>query len=256
MSMKDYYKSINDEFEALQDRITYLIGHTHHASTGGYQESLLRSFISQYLPDNIGVARGFVVFDQRFEPDRGNNRNELIYNSNEIDILLYDKNRPVLYKDSSELVIVDPDSVKGIIEVKRNLSNNILDNTIHKLSENIWKINSLKRDNEKIYSGIFAYKVTSCSINNILNKLKLYSQGDSNAVINHLCLGNKKFIKFWEESPYYEDDYNKWRSYNFDNNLAKGYFIYNLLTYFNDVDGALWFPSESKEVNFDRDRAL
>lgn len=254
--MKDYYKSINDEFEALEDRITYLIGHTHHASTGGYQESLLRSFLSQYLPDNIGVARGFVVFNQRYEHDFGNRRNELLHNSNEIDILLYDKSRPVLYRDSSELVIVDPDSVKGIIEVKRNLTSGILDNTIKKFSENINRINSLKRNGEKIYSGIFAYKIGSFSTNNIFRKLENYSYNDLNFVINHLCLGDKRFIKFWEQSPYTEEDYNMWHSYNFNDSLAKGYFIYNLLTYFNNVDGNLWFPLESKELHLNETKQL
>jgi len=35
MSMKLYYESINNEFMALKERITYLIGYMHHSTTGG-----------------------------------------------------------------------------------------------------------------------------------------------------------------------------------------------------------------------------
>ena len=44
MSMKLYYESINNEFMALKERITYLIGYTHHSTTGGYKEALLKDF--------------------------------------------------------------------------------------------------------------------------------------------------------------------------------------------------------------------
>ena len=129
MSMKLYYESINNEFMALKDRVTYLIGYTHHSTTGGYQEALLKDFISRYLPENIGISRGFVAFNQRQENYRERS-NELEFNSNEVDILLYDKTRPTLYK-SDDLVIVDVHSVKGIIEVKGNLTTAILSDTIY-----------------------------------------------------------------------------------------------------------------------------
>lgn len=256
MSMIEYYKSINTEFEALQNRITYLIGHTHHATTGGYQESLLRSFLSRYLPDNIGVARGFVVFEQRQNQPYGNQPNNLDYNSNEIDILLYDKNRPVLYKDSSELVIVEAKSVKGIIEVKRNSRGANLDDIVQKLARNVHEINRLKNE-ENIFAGIFAYEADRNSLTQCLNSLQQYT--DSNTkIINHVCLGSNTFIKFWRKSPdMHREQYNQWHQYGFQENLAKGYFIYNLLTAFNhDVNEDLWFPHYSKEIHLDSQRPL
>lgn len=244
MSMKLYYESINNEFMALKERITYLIGYTHHPTTGGYQEALLKDFIARYLPENIGVSRGFVVFNQRQE-NYQERRNELEYNSNEMDILLYDKTRPTLYK-SKDLVIVDVHSVKGIIEVKGNLNTAILDNTIEKLKNNIAKINEYK--DEKIYSGIFAYKTSNFSDERILNNLQVETNVDLNNVINHICLGNKKFIKFWEQHPaHHVDNYNEWHLYEFQDNLAMGYFIYNLITFFTNENDRLWFPDGTKE---------
>lgn len=245
MSMKLYYESINNEFMALKDRITYLIGYTHHPTTGGFQESLLKDFISRYLPENIGISRGFVVFNQRVDNYR-ERRNELEYNSNELDILLYDKTRPTLYK-SDDFVIVDVHSVKGIIEVKGNLSTNILTDTISKLKKNISKINEYKT--EKIYSGVFAYKASNFTSTRILNELQLDTSENLNNVINHICLGNNKFIKFWDDSPGYDGDenYNQWHLYDFEDKLAMGYFIYNLITYFTEENESLWFPNGTKE---------
>ena len=246
MSMKHYFKSINDEFMALQNRLKYLIGHTHHLTIGNYQESLLIDFLSKYLPDNIGVSRGFVLFNQRDELDYGNRRNNLDYNSNEIDILLYDKTRPTLYK-SNDLVIVDVNSVKGMIEVKGNLTTNILDETISKFKTNIEKINLLN-DNKCIFSGVFAYKTSNFSEQSILKKLNNDSL-NINRVINHVCLGNLKFIKFWDNNPndLDDEDYNTWHYYKFKESLAMGYFIYNLITYFNETNDSIWFPSDTKE---------
>ena len=255
MSMKKYYESINNEFMALKDRITQLIGYTHHSTTGGYKEALLKDFISRYLPENIGISRGFVVFNQRQDNNYETIRNELEYNSNELDILLYDKTRPTLYK-SDDLVIVDVHSVKGIIEVKGNLTSNMLEDTINKFKRNISKINEHK--DEKIYSGIFSYAISSFSNKSILDKLKNQTASNLNNVINHICLGNRKFIKFWDYNPsnISEESYNKWHLYKFDNDLAMGYFIYNLITYFTDENDRLWFPEETKEIYLHETRYL
>lgn len=247
MSMEFYYKSINDEFMALKNRLKYLIGHTHYVTTGSYQETLLIDFLSKHLPENIGVSRGFVIFEQRDELDYGNRRNTLEYNSNEIDILLYDKTRPTLYK-SNDLVIVDVHSVKGMIEVKGNLTTSILCETIDKFKSNIKKINLLK-DAEPIFSGIFAYKSSNFSNTSILEKLHHNTFEDINSIINHVCLGNSKFIKFWANNPNFleEENYNTWHYYKFNKNLAMGYFIYNLVTYFNETNDSIWFPTDTKE---------
>lgn len=246
MSMKLYYESINNEFMALKERITYLIGYTHHSTTGGYKEALLKDFIARYLPENIGISRGFVVFNQRQDNNYETIRNELEYNSNELDILLYDKTRPTLYK-SNDLVIVDVNSVKGMIEVKGNLTTNILDETISKFKTNIEKINLLN-DNKCIFSGVFAYKTSNFSEQSILKKLNNDSL-NINRVINHVCLGNLKFIKFWDNNPNNldDEDYNTWHYYKFKESLAMGYFIYNLITYFNETNDSIWFPSDTKE---------
>ena len=246
MSMKLYYESINNEFMALKERITYLIGYTHHSTTGGYKEALLKDFIARYLPENIGISRGFVVFNQRQDNNYETIRNNLEYNSNELDILLYDKTRPTLYK-SNDLVIVDVNSVKGMIEVKGNLTTNILDETISKFKTNIEKINLLN-DNKCIFSGVFAYKTSNFSEQSILKKLNNDSL-NINRVINHVCLGNLKFIKFWDNNPNNldDEDYNTWHYYKFKESLAMGYFIYNLITYFNETNDSIWFPSDTKE---------
>ena len=108
----------------------------------------------------------------------------------------------------------------------------ILDSIIDKFKKNISKIN-LQKD-KKIYSGIFAYEVSLPNEENLLDQIQNNTKKDLNNVINHICLGSNKFVKFWEYNPAYVQDnnYYKWHLYKFDDNLAMGYFIYNLITFF------------------------
>jgi len=60
------------------------------------------------LPAHIEPLRGFVVAPQ--------------IGSGQIDILLYDNRKPVLFRNG-DLVFATPDSVAGIVEVKSNIGN-------------------------------------------------------------------------------------------------------------------------------------
>ena len=122
-----------------------------------------------------------------------------------------------------------------------------VDDIIDKFKKNISKIN-LQKD-KKIYSGIFAYEVSLPNEENLLDQIQNNTKKDLNNVINHICLGSNKFVKFWEYNPAYVQDnnYYKWHLYKFDDNLAMGYFIYNLITFFINKNDRLWFPSGTKE---------
>jgi hypothetical protein len=109
MNVENYFESISLELKALKDRVRNLIGTNHHNLTDGeWKETILRAILKRHLPSNVEVGSGFVV-----KPNSS---------SKQIDILIYDTSKPVLYRDG-DLVIITPDSVKGIIEVKTKISN-------------------------------------------------------------------------------------------------------------------------------------
>ncbi len=103
MDTLGYFRSISSELNALKDRMQYFVRDQHWLTVGEGKELILRTMLRRHLPGSVQVGRGFVIDDG--------------WRSTQIDILLYDNTKPVLYRDG-DLVFVTPDAVRGIIEVK------------------------------------------------------------------------------------------------------------------------------------------
>lgn len=104
---------IAEEFRYRVNRLSQLIGDVHELSLGEYKESLLREYLSKFLPRRYAVGTGFVMF--------GSNSGEL---SRQLDIIVYDEtNYPVIFKDNA-FVILRPESVRAVVEVKGFLDRN------------------------------------------------------------------------------------------------------------------------------------
>ena len=93
--------------------------------------------IRQHIPDGFGVGSGFVLFPAECEeedrPPRGfdplNMSKHIL--SRECDIIVYEAtSAPVLFKDQ-DFVIVRPEVVKAIVEVKGNLRPRDIDKTLN-----------------------------------------------------------------------------------------------------------------------------
>jgi len=238
------FESITLELNSLKNRVRNLIGDAHWLSDGEWKESVLKSVIKRHISSNIGVGSGFIV-----------NENEC---SSQIDIILYELNKPILFKDG-DFVIATPDSVKGIIEVKTKIRN------LSEYEEFIAKIaNNLKfiRNNhyyDYIFTGLYTYEI-GFAINegnmiSLLEIIKKYSEipGGHISCLNHLSLGNDFFVKFWDESPDRSNKvYNNWHGYEL---ICKSpaYFIMNSVIEVSDnrygIKDYLWFPPEGKEGN-------
>jgi len=121
MNVSDYFTSISLELNALKNRVRNFIADNQWQTDGEWKESVLRTILRRNLPDNIEAGRGFIV-----KPDEC---------PSQIDVLIYDASKPVLYKDG-ELVFVTSDAVKGIIEVKSKIYRNTLKDTLSKLADN------------------------------------------------------------------------------------------------------------------------
>jgi len=138
----EYHKSIAKELNATKDRIRQLIGSQHWQTDGEHKEAVLRKILRNHLPESSRVGRGFVCF-----------RNDT---SSQIDILITACDKPALFKDG-ELVLVTPDAVQAIVEVKTSLnSSSGIHDALIKLSENIQSIRSNCRFG--CYAGLFVYE--------------------------------------------------------------------------------------------------
>ena len=242
MNVEDYFESISLELKALKNRVRNLIGTNHHNLTDGeWKETILRAILRRHLPSNVEVGRGFVV-----KPNSS---------SKQIDVLIYDTSKPVLYRDG-DLVIITPDSVKGIIEVKTKISNiskftDATTNLVNNL-EFIYDDRYNAAIGGDIFAGLFSYDsdLQERHSLDILDVIQQISEGDKKRVINHVCLGDSLFVRFWDQSPFSEPNYNQWHSY-WLKSKASGYFVNNVVDAMAKdsvrVNQEVWFPTTGKE---------
>ena len=99
-----YHRSLAAELNAVKDRVRHLI--RHWPTDGSFKESVLRNVLRRHLPESLFVGTGFVVTAADC--------------SRQIDLLIVDKDHPRLFWDG-DLIIVTPDAVRAVIEVKTGL---------------------------------------------------------------------------------------------------------------------------------------
>ncbi len=241
MDIKAHYESLTRELEALRDRVrNFSVGTPNWQTDGEWKESVLRAVLKGYLPAHIEPLRGFVITPER--------------SSSQIDVLLYDNRKPVLFR-SGDLVFLTPDAVMGIIEVKSAIHDRHgLKTALSKLSDNAELIRNTVSDRKNLFIGLFSYKteIGPSRHQEVREDLQQVAHGDRKRIISYVCLVCSHFVRFWEYPPVNSGSRvnDVWHSYRLPD-LAAGYFISNLIA---DVSGdsvqlneGSWFPSEGKE---------
>jgi Domain of unknown function (DUF6602) len=105
-------KSHIELFRHTKNHIRKLLGSSYNYQSGIFRESLLKTFLLQILPKSLAVDTGFVYgFEQ-------------LPNSKQIDILIWDESKYSPIYRTSDFVIIPPESVVAVIEVKSNLGTN------------------------------------------------------------------------------------------------------------------------------------
>jgi hypothetical protein len=237
MDPAEYYRSITLELKALKGRVRQLIADAHWVTDGEWKESVLRTLLKRHMPTTIGVGRGFIIDENA--------------TSTQIDVLIYDKTRPLLHQDG-DLVFTTPDAVRGIIEVKSTIEGGAnLTQVLRRLATN----GRLARPaNRAPFIGLFGYE---CALGDpqyqgLLNALQEATGGDEALIVNHVCAGESLLARYWTQDPFDGTPIAKWYSYDVAK-LAPGYFLSNALE--SAVGGPVrenlwaWFPREGKEIN-------
>ena len=186
-----YAGMVGDEFSSKLDRLSQIIGMNHELSVGEYKESLLKTCLKNFLPKQYSVGTGFIVFIED-RPNNKNNNSESLDLSNikshstshQIDVVVYDDyNFAPLFKDG-DFVILRPEPVRSIIEVKGFLDNKNVRSCINKFSilAKKWMKYSKRYDE---YNHYFEKKLT-------LHKPSLFLMGWDVRVNKHgkaMCSG-------------------------------------------------------------------
>src|SRR5207248_1371106 len=138
--------------------------------------------------------------------------------SQQIDVLVYDSSKPILFKDG-DLVFLASDATRAIIEVKA---------AIRSQSKLLEAVEKLARKAEFLYEqtpgdqfriqppfvGLFSYEWWEKSdrqppiqkVNEVLDALHKAANGKNNRnphtrIVNHVTLGPSFFVRYWEREP-------------------------------------------------------
>jgi len=115
-----YYRSITRELLAVYDRVENAIDAQHQGEIGSWRESLVRGLIRRHLPATMAVGQGFILTNDG--PTK------------QLDVIVYDMNYPNIVQEG-ELIIVTPDAVRAIVEVKSTTSGNQLRRDLQALAQ-------------------------------------------------------------------------------------------------------------------------
>jgi hypothetical protein len=141
--MESYFELVSREFELRISQIRQFIK-KHNPSIGAFNEEILRTFLRDYLPKWVSVGQGFIL-------------NRQGDSSPQIDIIIYNSMFYAPLYSVNDLVVLQPESVLLVIEVKTKLNKKILHETIAKNKE-------LKKINPEIESKVFIYNPPATKI--------------------------------------------------------------------------------------------
>ena len=208
---KAYHESITTELMASRDRVRHFIGGHHWGEDGRFKEVLLMNHLKKILPSNVSIGTGFVKNGEQI--------------TSQIDLIIYDNTRPIPFSEE-DFVIVFPESVYGIIEVKSKITSGMITETIVNANDNGRIIG------KNIFNGIFGYETEFSFSNNrpLADSIKLSLMANHD-YINHISFGSDFFGKYWRNgNPDVYDDVECFSIYKIDN-LSFGYFFSNLIEF-------------------------
>ncbi|WP_186044318.1 DUF6602 domain-containing protein [Burkholderia gladioli] len=180
---RKFSATIASELTTLSERVRFIIDHG--PSVGTYRENLLKNTLRKHLPERYHVATGFIFGLHK-----------------QIDLLIYDKiDYAPIFRDE-DIVIVPPESVRAVIEVKTTLTSESLESSL----ELMHLASEFDDNSPPFFKGIFAFENALKSdsfykkISAFYTDLNTQSQGGPGKTIHrpfqHLtcaCVINKAF---------------------------------------------------------------
>lgn len=225
-----FHQSVTEELYSVKDRIRNLV--CHWPTDGEHKEVALRSVLRRHLPQSVIVGRGFVVSKTE--------------SSTQVDILVVDARRPTLFRDG-DLLIVTPDTVRGVIEVKTKIdSQSIMSEVLIKLAKVKEMCQNGNRRNP-VWAGLFIFDSNSTSSSQRILCGIANANSQIHQPINCISAGKHTFVRYWPKGEIVQgiEPGPVWHAYDLDG-VAPSYFMGNLIDSVGSVDnstaGFAWFP--------------
>ena len=139
--LTSYAGMIGEEFSSKINRLSQIIGTSHELSVGEYKESLLRSCIEKFIPKKFSVGTGFIVFigesplseKARDNIDLANLKEHSV--SHQLDVVVFDDTDYAPIFRDRDFVVLRPESVKAIVEVKGFISDSAAKDAVEKFAK-------------------------------------------------------------------------------------------------------------------------
>jgi hypothetical protein len=227
-NLEKFHISTTEELKSTQNRVRNLIGRSNWGEDGRYKEAILKNMIKRFISPRYTVGTGFIV----------KNVNEELKSSSQIDILIFDSSYPTLFSEG-DFYIVTPNSVKATIEVKTDISNQSLKETIRKVNN----LGDFLDKNQRPFVGIFSFN-GEYSPERLENTIKrgIIDGIENECFLNHISINDDIFIKYWPR----EDLFSVYNIKKF----SFSFFISNLIHFISDsnIDNELsiWFPIQKE----------
>jgi hypothetical protein len=127
-TLNDFQTQLSESFYSKIYLLEKIIGDNHWLTSGTFKEKVLINFLNQNLPRRYLAKSGFVIFPKQriFKektPKDYDSLNSSAYDlSKQIDILIFDTIESCPVYEDENIVILSPEAVKEIIEVKGTLN--------------------------------------------------------------------------------------------------------------------------------------
>ena len=211
MDEEKFFKSITQELNAVKDRVQHLIGTKHWPTVGQWKESALRSVLRRHLPKNVQIGTGFIIDGEE--------------ESTQIDILLYDAEAPILFQDG-DLVLIRPDAVRGVIEVKSSLQPSAIENVSNKLANIAEFVRKRTKSKPAPIFGLFAYEAQGTTGPKVARGLAKVCHEEANRIVSMLSLGDCDFVEYAAYPP--NQSIPGWRVYRLPD-TAPAFFVCRII---------------------------
>ena len=121
------------------------------------------------------------------------------------------------------------------------------------ISNNVKQIR--KNSNSSCWAGLFVYESGNITDEYLLEILQEVAENNQNAVINCVAIGDKLFVRFWENghSTSSPERSPMWHSYQLEK-LAHSYFVSNLISHLSsgflpEIEEG-WFPTYNSKEDY------
>ncbi len=160
LDLAEFYSADAETLQIKYRQIEKLIGRSHHAaSEGDYCEALLKEFLRRTLPRQFSVDGGFIrkVSATDFVTSSRGVTTESVIATPQLDIIVHDSTDYAPLFRSEDFVVVLPEAVRAIIEVKKCLTWQRLDEAVKNISETRCLLRHWRHESNKVFTCIFAF---------------------------------------------------------------------------------------------------